>query len=179
MRNTIIAIAMASVCSLATAGYNDQAALALAKPQEFIADKSLSPEATAAMLAPAKAFYGFWNNASQQLLDRAIAPDFVDHTPPPGRQQGPQGPMLAAKAFLAAIPDLKVTVVQQLLVGDRVVSHLRMTGHFTGMFKGRQGEGQKIDIIATDILRVRGGRITDNWHLEDNLAFMTQIGLVQ
>lgn len=168
MRNMIIAIAMASACSFATAGGDDQAALVLAKPQELVADKSLSPEATAAMRAPANAFYGFWNNASQQLLDRAIAPDFVDHTPPPGRVQGPQGPMLAARTFLAAIPDLEVTVVQQLAVGDRVVSHLHMTGHF-----------QKIDIIATDILRIRGGRITDNWHLEDNLTFMTQIGLVQ
>jgi hypothetical protein len=27
-----------------------------------------------------------------------------------------------------------------------------------------------------DILRVRDGMITDNWHLEDNLTFLRQIG---
>ena len=84
--------------------------------------------------------------------------------------------MVASKAFLAAVPDLKVAVVQRLVVGDRVVSHLRFTGHFNGEFIGRKGEGQPIDFIATDILRVSGGRVTDNWHLEDNLAFMRQIG---
>jgi hypothetical protein len=53
---------------------------------------------------------------------------------------------------------------------------LRFTGHFTGIFQGTVGHGQPVDFIATDILRVRGGMITDNWHLEDNLTFLTQIG---
>ncbi len=60
---------------------------------------------------------------------------------------------------------------------DRVVSHLRFTGHFTGVFKESKGRGQPIDFIATDILAVRAGKITDNWHLEDNLTFLQQIGL--
>jgi hypothetical protein len=30
----------------------------------------------------------------------------------------------------------------------------------------------------TDILKVRDGKITDNWHLEDNLTFLKQIGFV-
>jgi hypothetical protein len=29
------------------------------------------------------------------------------------------------------------------------------------------------------VLRVTGGRITDNWHLEDNLALLTQLGAVE
>ena len=86
--------------------------------------------------------------------------------------------MVAATAFLGAVPDLRVAVVQRLVVGDRVVSHLRFTGHFTGTFQGRKGRGQSVDFIATDILAVRDGRITDNWHLEDNLTFMRQAGLL-
>ena len=71
-----------------------------------------------------------------------------------------------------------MAVTQRLVVGDRVVSHLRFTGHFTGTFQALQGEGQAVDFIATDILRVHDGRITDNWHLEDNLTFLKQIGIV-
>ena len=67
--------------------------------------------------------------------------------------------------------------MQRIVAGDRVVSHLRFTGHFTGVFEGVAGRGQRIDFIATDILRVRDGKITDNWHLEDNLTFLRQIGL--
>jgi hypothetical protein len=28
-------------------------------------------------------------------------------------------------------------------------------------------------------LRVQDGRITDNWHIEDNLTLMQQLGIVQ
>lgn len=163
----------------ALAAPDDRAAVAIAKPQVEIVDKSLPPAKVAAMLKPVDAFYGFWNNASQALLDRAIAPTFTDHALPPGRPQGPKGPMVAARTFLAAVPDLRIAVTQRLVVGDRVVSALHFTGHFTGMFQGRKGAGQPIDFIATDILAVRGGRITDNWHLEDNLTFMKQIGAVE
>ena len=88
------------------------------------------------------------------------------------------GPAAASKAFLAAVPDLKVEVVQRLVVGDRVVSHLRFTGNFTGTFGNVEGKGQPIDFVATDILRVVDGLIVDNWHLEDNLTFMRQAGLL-
>ncbi|MFD1330956.1 ester cyclase [Methylopila musalis] len=183
MRAFPIALAALALLSLSgpslAAPVDDHAAVALARPQELIVDKSLSGASVAAMLKPVDAFYGFWNNGSQALLDQAIAPTFTDHTLPPGRPQGPQGPAAASKAFLAAVPDLKVAVVQRLVVGDRVVSHLRFTGHFTGDFMGTAGKGQPIDFIATDILRVTGGRITDNWHLEDNLTFMKQIGLAR
>lgn len=59
---------------------------------------------------------------------------------------------------------------------NRVVSHLRFTGHFIRTFQDTQGNGQPIDFIATDILRVRDGKITDNWYVEDNLTFPKQIG---
>jgi predicted ester cyclase len=160
------------------ASVSDAAALAMTRPQERIVDKDIAPARLAALLMPVDAFYGFWVNGSPALLVSAIASDFVDHTLPPGRPQGPTGPAQASKVILAAVPDLIVAVVQQLVVGDRVISHLRFTGHFTGAFKRHTGTGQPVDFIATDILRIRSGRITDNWHLEDNLTFLQQIGVV-
>jgi predicted ester cyclase len=158
---------------------SDSAALAMTRPQEQIVAKDIAPVRLAALLKPVDAFYGFWVNGSPALLARAIGSDFVDHTLPPGRPQGPSGPAQASKGFLSAVPDLKVAVVQRLVVDDRVISHLRFTGHFTGTFMGHAGAGQPVDFIATDILRVRDGRITDNWHLEDNLTFLQQIGMVK
>jgi predicted ester cyclase len=161
-----------------SAPVGDAAALAMTRPREQVVAKDMSPKRLAALLEPVNAFYGFWVNGSPSLLARAIGPDFVDHTLPPGRPQGPSGPAQASRTFLTAVPDLEIAVVQRLVVGDRVVSHLRFTGHFTGAFMGHTGTGQSIDFIATDILRVRNGRITDNWHLEDNLSFLQQIGVV-
>jgi predicted ester cyclase len=157
---------------------DDATAIAMAQPQELIVAGDLKPAKRADLLKPVDVFYGFWINGSSALLERALSPRFVDHTLPPGRPQGPTGPATASKAFLAAVPDLKMAVVQRLVVGDRVVSHLRFTGHFTGTFQGVQGHGQSVDFIATDILRVQDGRITDNWHIEDNFTFLRQVGLV-
>jgi predicted ester cyclase len=154
----------------------DAEAIAATRPQEQIVPGNMPADRLASLLAPVNAFYGFWANGSAALLGRAIGPDFVDHTLPIGRPQGPTGPAQASKAFLGAVPDLKVAVIQRLVVGDRIVSHLRFTGHFTGQFMGQHGNGQQINFIATDIVRVRNGRITDNWHLEDNLTFLQQIG---
>jgi len=175
----IVTIGSALISGSATAAsVSDAAALAMTQPQAQIVANDIAPARLAVLLEPVIAFYGFWVNGSPALLTRAIGPDFVDHTLPRGRPQGPAGPAQASKVFIAAVPDLKVVVVQRLVVGDRVTSHLRFIGHFTGTFMGREGSGQQVDFIATDILRIRNGRITDNWHLEDNLTFLQQIGVV-
>jgi hypothetical protein len=46
-------------------------------------------------------------------------------------------------------------------VRPRRFPHL-VHGHFTGVFRNVAGKGQPINFIATDILRVRDGKITDN-----------------
>ncbi|MEG3178846.1 ester cyclase [Sphingomonas sp. RB3P16] len=178
MRAFLTIAAFAAATPAFAAQVDDKAAMAIAKSQELIVDKGLSAATVSAMLKPVDAFYGFWNNGSGVLLDAAVSRRFFDHTLPKGRAQGPAGPAAASKAFLGAVPDLRIAVVQRLVVGDRVVSHLHFTGHYTGTFMGTKGTGQPIDFIATDILRVLGGKITDNWHLEDNLTFQQQIGLV-
>ncbi len=155
---------------------DDATALAMTRPQELVSG-GLSGARLAALLRPVDAFYGFWTNGSPALLAQAAGVDFTDHTLPGARAQGLEGLRAASKTDLSAVPDLTVNVVQRIVAGDRVVSHLRITGHFTGSFQGHQGAGQTVDFIATDILRVHAGRITDNWHLEDNLTFLQQIGV--
>lgn len=179
MRTLLLsALALTLATPAVAAPVDDATAVAMARPQELIVSRDIPAARRAALLKPVDAFYGFWINGSPKLLAQAIAPTFIDHTLPAGRPQGPTGPAIASKGFLGAVPDLKMAVVQRLVVGDRVVSHLHFTGHFTGRFQNVQGKGQLIAFIATDILRVRNGRITDNWHLEDNLTFLQQIALV-
>jgi len=176
MRYLLAAGLVLAAVPAAAAQVDDIAAVALARPQVLIVAENITPSRRTELLKPVDAFYGFWTNGSPRLLAVALSPHFVDHTLPPGRPQGPAGPAAASKAFLAAVPDLRVAVVQRIVVADRVVSHLRFTGHFTGVFQGATGRGQPVDFIATDILKVRDGMITDNWHLEDNLTFLRQIG---
>jgi predicted ester cyclase len=127
----------------------------------------------------ARAFYDFWNTGDDALLKRAIAPTFTDRTLPPGRPQGPEGPAFASRQFRAAVPDLKVTVEKMIVAGDYVTVHMNFAGHFTGTFGKIQGKGQAIAFIATDLIKVQNGRITDNWHIEDNLTLFQQLGITK
>jgi predicted ester cyclase len=126
-----------------------------------------------------RAFYAFWNTGDEALLKEAIAPNFTDHTLPPGRPQGPEGPAFASNQFRAAVPDLKVTVEKMIVAGDYVTVHMKFTGHFTGESGQTPGNGQPIAFIATDLVKVENGRIADNWHIEDNLTLLQEMGIVK
>lgn len=107
-----------------------------------------------AELKAAKASINFWNTGDDAALKIAIAPDFTDHTLPPGRLQGPEGPAFASKTFRAAIPDLSVEIRKMIVTGDYVTVHMAFKGHFTGVFDSTKGKGQAIEFIATDLLRM-------------------------
>ncbi|MDE1995210.1 MAG: ester cyclase [Rhizobiaceae bacterium] len=126
----------------------------------------------------ARHFYEFWNTGDEADLKLAIAPTFTDHTLPEGRPQGPEGPAFASKNFRQAVPDLSVEIRKMIFSGDYVTVHMIFRGHFTGSFGSTKGSGQQIEFIATDLLKVTNGKVTDNWHIEDNLALLKQMGAV-
>jgi predicted ester cyclase len=124
----------------------------------------------------ARRYDTFWNTGDEGLARAALAPTFIDNTLPTGRSQGLAGPLAASKLMRAAIPDLRCEIEQMIVAGDRVVTHLRFRGHFTGRFGQIQGQGQTINFIATDIYRIADGRVAENWHVEDNLTLQQQLG---
>ena len=150
----------------------DVAAVAFARPDVLVS----ADDGAASMLAElAATYYGFWNNGSTALFEATVSPGYIDRTLPAGRQQGPSGLADAGAAFFAAFPDGRVEVLQQMLVGDRIVGHLRVTGTFTGSRKGTEGAGQAIDYLATDIMRVTDKLIIENWHVEDHETLHQQL----
>ena len=148
-----------------------------------IANLVIAPGVPAAQrdadLGAARAFYQFWNTGSEDALGTALAAGFVDHTLPEGRPQGPQGPAFASRMFRAAVPDLRVGIEEMIVAGGYVTVHMRFTGHFTGSMGAVKGTGQPVAFVATDLLKVTDGRITDNWHIEDNLALFKQMGIAR
>jgi predicted ester cyclase len=126
-----------------------------------------------------RAFYDFWNTGDAALLKQAVAENFTDRTLPPGRPQGPEGPAIASRQFRTAVPDLRVTVEKMIVADNYVTVHMSFTGHFTGAFGRTQGNGQPIAFIATDLVKVENGRITDNWHIEDNLTLLQEMGIAK
>jgi len=150
----------------------------LVTAREVIADASLPPAQRDAEMQAARRYATFWHTGDERHARAALAADFTDRTLPPGRAQGVPGPLAASRFVRTAIPDLQADLLQLIVAGDRVTVHYRFHGHFTGRWADRQGQGQAIDFIATDIYRIANGKIADNWHIEDNLTLMQQLGLV-
>ena len=127
-------------------------------------------------LEAARRFYAFWDTGEASALRRAIAPSFVDHARPPDRPQGPKGMFMTARSLRAAVPDLHCEVEELIGAGDRITARLRFRGTFTGTFGDVEGDGQPVDFIAIDVLRVRSGLITDAWHVEDGPTLGSLLG---
>jgi predicted ester cyclase len=135
-------------------------------------------EAAQPIILAARRYAAFWNTGEARYAEAALAQNFVDRTLPSGRRQGVKGVLEASKNFRAAIPDLKAEIEELLVVNDRAVVRYSFTGHFSGSFKDLKGDGREISFRAVDIYRVQNERISDNWHLEDNLSLMQQLGVV-
>jgi predicted ester cyclase len=150
----------------------------LVSAHQVIADASLAPAERDAEILAARRYATFWHTGDERHARAALAADFTDRTLPPGRAQGVPGPLAASAFVRTAIPDLQADLRQMIVAGDRVTVHYRFHGHFTGRWGTTQGQGQAVDFIATDIYRIADGKIADNWHIEDNLALMQQLGLV-
>ncbi|MGO4327007.1 ester cyclase [Cupriavidus sp. 2TAF22] len=179
MKTTLLAAALATAALLSLSQNATAAKQAdeLVRPQH-VAEAARQP-ANAAVLLAARRYATFWNTGDERYARLALDPGFTDRTLPPGREQGLPGPLQASKGFRTAVPDLSAQMEDVVIAGDRAAVHLRFRGHFTGQFGNAKGQGQAIDFQAFDLYRVAGGKIVENWHLEDNLTLLKQMGVNQ
>lgn len=148
------------------------------QPKNFTIDSSLNQDKAQESIRAARLYYGFWNTGDATYLNDAVSPQFRDNTLPKDRPQGRAGLEAASRQFRTAVPDLRCTIEDLLVVGDKVAVRLSFQGTFTGSYMGKAGTGKQVSFIAFDILRVENGRIVEDWHLEDNLTLMQQFGVV-
>jgi predicted ester cyclase len=150
----------------------------LPEPKVTTASPNSDPRVIEITLLAARRYYAFWNTGDESYARQALSPDFVDLDLPDGRPQGPTGPLVASQHFRAAVPDLSLSVERAWVIDNQVISHLHFFGHFSGSFGGRKGDGRAINFDAVDIYTIKNDRIATNWHLEDNLTLMKQLGVI-
>jgi predicted ester cyclase len=175
MKNMVRSLCLIAFFAMAAVALADEN---LPTPRSIILTAGQEQAAQPVILA-AKRYAAFWNTGEASYAEAALARNFVDRTLPSGRPQGLDGVLEASKNFRAAIPDLRAEIEELLVVNDRAVVRYIFTGHFTGRFKDLKGDGREISFRAVDIYRVQNAQISDNWHLEDNLSLMQQLGAVK
>jgi predicted ester cyclase len=80
--------------------------------------------------------------------------------------------------FRASFPDVHMEVVELIAEGDKVVGRFTCSATHKGDWLGHAPSGrrfERVDEVA--IFRLRDGRITNAWSLEDTLSRLRQLGL--
>jgi predicted ester cyclase len=110
-------------------------------------------------------------------LDDAVdilAADFRGH----GLGSDRAGFRTEAAAWLAAFPDLRISVRRLVTEGNRVAAWISLTGTHEGRFAGLSPSRRPIDIAGVDLLVERAGRFVEAWSLRDLNGLWVQLGVL-
>ena len=118
------------------------------------------------------------NRGNFTVADEIIAPGFVDHAAAPGTRDGPDGFTATATALRAAFPDLHVTVEEQVAAGNRVARRTTMRGTQRGQLFGIPPTGKPVTIAGIYVARFAGGKLAEQWGINDDLGMLQQLGVI-
>ncbi|MDQ3864655.1 MAG: SpoIIE family protein phosphatase [Actinomycetota bacterium] len=104
-----------------------------------------------------------WVKGNLTAVDEYIATNYVEHTLPPGSQQGRD----ALKQFVAmyheAFPDVKVTMHDIFGREDRVAYRWSASGTHLGAWMGVPPTGLHLTTTGITIHRIVGGKCVEGW----------------
>jgi steroid delta-isomerase-like uncharacterized protein len=118
-----------------------------------------------------------WQHGNLAILDDAVAPDAVIHDLPPGLPPSREGLRQFFAAFRTAFPDVRLTVGEQVVDGDRVATRWVATGTHTGPLMGIPATGRKTCTHGLIIERYRDGKVVELWSPWDGENMFAQLGL--
>lgn len=108
----------------------------------------------------------------QELMDS----EFINHSAPDGADRGPAGMIYTFNEVLRpAIPDIKVTIYDQIAEGDKVVTRKNISGTQTGNLMGIPPTGKKISIDVIDIVRIKNGKYAEHWGINTLSSVIAQL----
>jgi steroid delta-isomerase-like uncharacterized protein len=119
-----------------------------------------------------------WNQHQPQALEQFYAADYTNHNPSGGVTSDREGLRQWASACVAGMPDLRLTIEDQVAEGDRVVTRWTAQGTHQGQFMGVDPSGREVNVHGITIARVAGGQVVEEWASSDELGMLQQLGLI-
>ena len=117
-----------------------------------------------------------------ESFEAAIGPNYVRHCQamPPGLQElhGTDEFFAFLQEFVTAVPEYEDTLSQMIADGDRVAYVSTMTGIQTGPMGDLPATGKEFTLVNIVIQRLEAGKIVETWVSWDNMAFLSQLGLM-
>jgi len=111
-------------------------------------------------------------------LDEIFHADYVEDETPPGMGPGREGLRQWLASWIAAFPDVRWTVEEQIADEDMVWSRSIWQGTHQGSFLGIPPTGKNVAVAAWTIDRFTDGKIAESRIIMDTLGMMQQLGVI-
>jgi steroid delta-isomerase-like uncharacterized protein len=118
------------------------------------------------------------NRGDASVADDVFASDGVVHingSPDPNLSVGAFKQMVSG--LLAAFPDLRFTIEDQIVAGDKVATRWIAEGTNSGAFGPTPATGRRVRINGLILDRVDAGKVVERWEQWDQMGMMQQLGL--
>jgi steroid delta-isomerase-like uncharacterized protein len=120
------------------------------------------------------------NNARFEKLGEILSAEIIWHDPllPTGEIRGIENFKNALRMFRSAIPDLHITIEDQIQENDKVVTRSTIDGTQRGELMQIPPTGKKMKITGISVMPFEHGRAVEEWIEEDRLGLMRQLGVM-
>jgi steroid delta-isomerase-like uncharacterized protein len=123
-----------------------------------------------------------WTKGNLAIVDTLMAPDYVNRDPatpaPNGELHGREAFKGLVRTLRGAIPDMVMTIEQQVAEGNVVVSQWRATGTLSGSLNGLPATGQPGGATGITITTFRNGEIVSDHAIWDTLGMLISTGAI-
>ncbi|HTB99411.1 MAG TPA: ester cyclase [Ferruginibacter sp.] len=120
-----------------------------------------------------------WNEGN--VREDLLASDAIDHSRVGGKQKSEPGSESFKQIvgmFRHAMPDVKLTLEDQIFTSDKVVHRWLLNGTDTGGVMGMPASGKTLAVSGTTTVRMKDGKIAERWANVDELGLLQQLGVV-
>ena len=121
-------------------------------------------------------FEEVWNNKNEAAIEELFAEDGIGYGLGAENIVGPEQFKVFHRAFVAAYPDLRVTVEDSVVEGDKIAVRCKVTGSHDGDGIGVAATNQPVEFTGMVIVRVKDGKIVEAWNEFNFMEMYRQVG---
>ena len=116
------------------------------------------------------------NDHDPDAVDGFVAVDYINHNA--FVADGREANRAWWSTFFTAFPDIKATMDDLVVAGDRVVGRFTYRGTHGGPLYGVPPTGNPIEMRSIDIWRTENGEFAEHWDELNYLELFQQIGVL-
>ncbi len=127
-------------------------------------------------------FEEVWNQKNEKAIDEMCDENVVANglTDAEGNTiRGIESYKNLFRTFISAYPDIKITVEDTVIEGNKIAARCKVTATHTGEGLGLTPTDQPIEITGLAIVQLKNGKIVEAWNEFDFMKMYTQLGALK